>query len=77
LLIPAQCDYTPFEGLTVNDWPLKTILRGKVVYDGEKNEVYAKAGYGQWLKRGKSILQGPQHRWLSEWRPKYEEGGRR
>ena len=55
------------------DWPLKTILRGQVVYDGETNEILAKPGYGAWLKRGKSILQGPKNRWLSEWRPLYEE----
>jgi dihydropyrimidinase len=73
LFPPARCDYTPYEGMELLDWPLKTILRGKVVYDGETNEVLAQPGYGQWLKRGKSLLQGPRNRWLSEWRPLYEE----
>lgn len=67
----SACDYTPYEGHEMLDWPLKTILRGKIVYDGETNEVIAKPGFGKWLVRGKSQLQGPRNQWLSEWRPRY------
>lgn len=67
----SACDYTPFEGHDLADWPLMTILRGEVVYDGVTNEVKAAAGYGQFLKRGKSTLPGPRNKWLSEWRPRY------
>lgn len=67
----SACDYTPFEGHDVADWPLMTILRGKVVYDGVTNEVRAEAGYGRFLKRGKSTLPGPRNKWLSKWRPRY------
>jgi len=69
----SACDYTPFEGHDVQDWPVMTILRGKVVYDGSTNEVTAEKGYGRFLKRGKSSLAGPRNRWLSEWRPQYVE----
>ncbi|EIM80355.1 dihydropyrimidinase [Stereum hirsutum FP-91666 SS1] len=62
-------DYTPYEGLVLEDWPRYTILRGKVVYDGETNEVLAKPGNGKFLVRGKSSLPGPRNVWLSEWRP--------
>lgn len=51
-----NADYTPFEGHVIEDWPRYTILRGKVVYDGETNEVLAKPGYGKYLVRGKSTL---------------------
>ncbi|BGP02763.1 Phenylhydantoinase [Rhodotorula toruloides ATCC 204091] len=67
----SACDYTPFEGHDIEDWPVLTILRGKVIYDGKTNEVVAEPGYGAFLKRGKSSLQGPRNKWLSEWRPKY------
>jgi dihydropyrimidinase len=67
----SACDYTPFEGHDIADWPLLTILRGEVVYDSTTNEVVAQPGYGQFLKRGKSTLPGPRNKWLSEWRPKY------
>lgn len=49
-------DYTPYEGHVLEDWPRYTLLRGKVVYDGETNEVLAKPGDGKFLVRGKSSL---------------------
>ncbi|KPV76720.1 uncharacterized protein RHOBADRAFT_51721 [Rhodotorula graminis WP1] len=69
----SACDYTPFEGHPVDDWPVLTILRGQVVYDGATNEVVAPKGYGRFLKRGRSTLAGPRNKWLSEWRPQYVE----
>ncbi|GAA6005357.1 hypothetical protein JCM10207_002950 [Rhodosporidiobolus poonsookiae] len=69
----SACDYTPFEGHGIQDWPVKTILRGKVVYDGASNDITVQPGYGQFLKRGKSTLQGPRNQWLNEWRPQYVE----
>ncbi|GAA5971392.1 hypothetical protein JCM11641_008335 [Rhodosporidiobolus odoratus] len=69
----SACDYTPFEGHDIQDWPVKTILRGKVVYDGATNAVVAPKGYGRFLKRGKSSLQGPRGKWVNEWRPQYVE----
>lgn len=68
----TACDYTPFEGHEVLDWPRWTILRGQVVYDGATNEIKAEPGFGQFLKRDKSKLAGPRGKWLSAWRPQYE-----
>lgn len=63
-------DYTAFEGFPIKNWPRYTILKGKVMYaEGRMKE--EQAGYGQFLKRGKSSLAGPQNKWLSEWRPTY------
>lgn len=67
----SACDYTPFEGHEVLDWPLLTILRGKIVYNGTSNEVVGEKGYGRFLKRGKSGLRGPTGKWVNEWRPEY------
>ncbi|KAK0480775.1 dihydropyrimidinase [Armillaria novae-zelandiae] len=63
------CDYTPYEGTVLEDWPRYTILRGKIVYDGESNKVLAPPGSGKFLQRGSSTLPGPRNQWLSEWRP--------
>ncbi|GAA5976719.1 hypothetical protein JCM10908_005606 [Rhodotorula pacifica] len=71
----SACDYTPFEGHDIEDWPVLTILRGEIVYDGATNEVVAQPGYGKFLKRGKSVLAGPRNKWLNEWRPQYLEEG--
>ena len=59
-------DYTPFEGMKVENWPRYTILRGQVIY-GE-GKVIGKKGQGQFLKRGKSTLSSPGHKFLSELR---------
>lgn len=63
-------DYTAFEGFPINNWPRYTILKGKVVFKEGKVQEEA-AGFGKFLKRGKSSLAGPQNKWLSEWRPNY------
>ena len=51
-------DYTPFEGMSVGNWPRYTILRGRVVWDTSKGVVGSKE-FGQYLKRGKGeVLTG-------------------
>lgn len=42
-------DYTPWEGYKVTGWPVKTILRGSVVYDDGR--VTGPKGGGRFLKR--------------------------
>ncbi|GAA5924346.1 uncharacterized protein JCM15063_005608 [Sporobolomyces koalae] len=69
----SACDYTPFEGHPIEDWPLMTILRGEIVYDGATNTVTGVTGGGQFLKRGKSALRGPTGKFVNEWRPDYVE----
>ena len=60
-------DYTPFEGVEFKNWPRYTLVRGKVVFSHGK--VVGEKGYGQFQRRGKSLLAGPRDKWLSEWRP--------
>ena len=56
-------DYTPYEGMSVENWPRYTILRGEVIY--EEGKVLGKKGQGQFLKRGKSSLSSPGNKFLS------------
>ncbi|WRT69217.1 dihydropyrimidinase [Kwoniella shivajii] len=65
-------DYTPFEGMEIEDWPRTVLLRGKIAYDGETNEVLAPAGSGEFIKRGFSTLPGPRGKsdaWINDWNP--------
>jgi dihydropyrimidinase len=43
-------DYCPFEGLAVRGYPIKTLLRGKVIYNG--TDFVGQPGDGRFLKRG-------------------------
>ena len=45
-------DYTPYEGLEVTGWPVTTIVRGRVVFDGGRP--VAEPGHGTFLPRGAS-----------------------
>ncbi|KAI9742409.1 MAG: hypothetical protein M1818_003942 [Claussenomyces sp. TS43310] len=51
-------DYTPYEGMTVKNWPRYTILRGKVAWDRDNGGVVGKKEDGQFLKRklGKIVV---------------------
>jgi dihydropyrimidinase len=60
-------DYTPFEGMEFKNWPRYTLVRGKVVF--KEGAVVGEMGYGQFVRRGKSLLPGARDVWLSEWRP--------
>lgn len=57
-MLHHNCDYTPYEGKTVNQWPRWTILRGKVVWEREGSGLVGKKGYGKFLERGESSLKG-------------------
>lgn len=46
----TMAKYGPFDGLKVKGKPVKTIVRGKLVYDDKKG-VVGKQGYGQFIKR--------------------------
>jgi dihydropyrimidinase len=59
-------DYTPYEGMQVENWPRYTILRGEVIY--EEGKVKGKKGKGEFLKRGKSSLSSPGNKFLSDLR---------
>ena len=42
-------DYTPFEGVQLQGWPVTMISRGEFIVEG--GELKAKRGRGQFLKR--------------------------
>jgi dihydropyrimidinase len=48
-LMQHGSDYTPYEGLEVTGWPVKTLLRGQVIVDDGR--VIAEPGFGQFLPR--------------------------
>ena len=59
-MLHHSIDYTPFEGFEVCNWPRKTLLRGKLLWDRdlEMREGHGKGllggmKNGKWLKRGK------------------------
>ncbi|CZT42275.1 related to DAL1-Allantoinase [Rhynchosporium secalis] len=49
-------DYTPYEGMTVKNWPRYTILRGKVAWDRDNGGVIGGVGDGKFLVRGKGRI---------------------
>lgn len=68
----TDCDYTPFEGVNIENWPRYTILRGKIVFQ-EGSFTDAAAESGMFIPRGKSQMAVPTNKWISEWRPSYEK----
>lgn len=46
-------DYTPFEGMQVENWPRWVVLRGQVKWDRDRGGLVGKGGDGTFLKRGK------------------------
>ncbi|KAI6090838.1 hypothetical protein F4821DRAFT_227996 [Hypoxylon rubiginosum] len=57
-MLHHDCDYTPYEGRTVDNWPRYTILRGNVIWDRDNGGIVGAKGYGKFVKRGKSSLAG-------------------
>lgn len=65
-MLHHSIDYTPFEGFEVCNWPRKTLLRGRVVWDrdleleqGHDKGLLGGPGDGQWLHRaGGEVLVG-------------------
>jgi dihydropyrimidinase len=55
-MLHHACDYTPFEGRRVEQWPRWTILRGRIVWDREGEGIVAPKGYGVFIERGQSSL---------------------
>ncbi|KAH8674029.1 dihydropyrimidinase [Xylariales sp. PMI_506] len=57
-MLHHDVDYTPYEGKSINNWPRYTIIRGRVVWDYSGGGIVGEKGYGQFIKRGKSTLNG-------------------
>ena len=47
-------DYTPYEGLEVIGWPVRSIVRGQTVTDGDR--LVASKGLGDYIERARSSL---------------------
>lgn len=67
-----SCDYTPYEGLEVGNWPRYTLVRGKVVYQ-EGSLLHHNANGGYIRRKTNSV---PSNKWVNEWRPAYEKFGK-
>lgn len=52
-MIHHDCDYTPYEGMWVGNWPRYTVLRGQIVWNRDHGGVVGKKGDGMFLKRKK------------------------
>lgn len=48
-MLHDACDYTPYEGMQVQGWPVRTILRGTDVVKDER--LCVKPGFGRFIKR--------------------------
>lgn len=68
-MLHHDIDYTPYEGITFENWPRYTILRGKVVWNGDGRELRGYKGAGRYIKRTKSLMPGPRNVFVNEWRP--------
>jgi dihydropyrimidinase len=55
-MLHHSADYTPYEGMRLKAWPVCTMLRGEVIWDGVA--FTGRAGAGQFLRRGSSTLLG-------------------
>ena len=51
-ILHHDCDYTPYEGLAVKGWPVRTLLRGQTIcLDGT---ITGSPGTGRYLDRATS-----------------------
>lgn len=57
-MLHHDVDYSPYEGMTFANWPRYTILRGEVVWDRDNGGVVGNQGYGKFIKRNTSTLNG-------------------
>ncbi|KAI0127409.1 hypothetical protein BJ170DRAFT_371569 [Xylariales sp. AK1849] len=55
-MLHHRVDYTPFEGIEVQNWPRWVFLRGKLAWDRDGNGVIGNKGDGLFQKRGKSTM---------------------
>jgi dihydropyrimidinase len=68
-MLHHDIDYTPYEGMTFNNWPRYTLLRGQVVWDRDNKGLVGNVGDGKYNKRTASTLPGPRSVFVNEWRP--------
>ncbi|CAR28805.1 hypothetical protein ZYGR_0U01640 [Zygosaccharomyces rouxii] len=66
-MLHHSCDYTPYEGLEVKNWPRYTLVRGKIVF--KEGRLISGHASGQYIKR--KAISDPTDKWVNEWRPAY------
>ena len=52
--LATNCDFSPYEGWTVQGWPETVLLRGEVIV--AEGKFVGRAGQGQFLRRGEPQL---------------------
>lgn len=57
-MLHHDVDYSPFEGRSFANWPRYTILRGEVVWDRDNGGIVGRKGYGDFVRRGRSTMDG-------------------
>lgn len=63
-----SCDYTPYEGLEVKNWPRYTLVRGKIVF--KEGRLSPGNADGHYIRR--KLANIPTSKWSNEWRPAYD-----
>lgn len=49
-ILHDACDYTPYEGMHLTGWPVRTIIRGTDIVKDER--LLVKEGFGEFIRRG-------------------------
>lgn len=63
-ILQHGADYTPYEGLDVQGWPVRVLLRGKTIVEAQGQFRAEKSG--SYISRGQSSLAGTNRRALAE-----------
>ncbi|KAK9473476.1 uncharacterized protein V1510DRAFT_414145 [Dipodascopsis tothii] len=62
-------DYTPYEGMSLPNWPRYTVLRGRVMWDRDNGGLVGAQGDGRFVKRVGNMMKRERNVWVNEWRP--------
>lgn len=57
-MLHHDVDYTPYEGRRLRNWPRWTLVRGVVVWDRDGGGVVGTKGFGRFVKRERSSMDG-------------------
>ena len=68
-MLHHDIDYTPYDGMTFENWPRYTILRGLIIWNRDEEGLVKAKGGGRYIKRGASSVRGPRNVFVNEWRP--------
>lgn len=57
-MLHHDVDYTPYEGRRLRNWPRWTLVRGVVVWDRDGGGVVGARGFGEFVRRERSSMDG-------------------